>query len=105
MPNQYRLKSCPTCGTEHRKKGDYCSRSCGNGRTFTPEQKLNLKKKTREYYNTPEGIATSKKLSAIRTGELDYMLDKEEWSVSIPDVRDLRDYDNFLEGYDHGTKW
>lgn len=34
MAGIYRKKNCPTCGTEHRKKGNYCSRSCGNKRTF-----------------------------------------------------------------------
>jgi len=34
MAGIYRKKNCPTCGTEHRKRGQYCSRSCGNKRTF-----------------------------------------------------------------------
>ena len=34
MAGVYRKKNCPTCGTEHRKRGQYCSRSCGNSRTF-----------------------------------------------------------------------
>ncbi len=34
MAGVYRKKNCPTCGTEHRKRGQYCSRSCGNKRTF-----------------------------------------------------------------------
>ena len=37
MPNH---KSCPSCGLLHIKRGPYCSRSCGNSRTYTPEQKL-----------------------------------------------------------------
>lgn len=36
MPNK---KSCPRCGLFHTKRGAYCSRSCGNVRTYTPEQK------------------------------------------------------------------
>ncbi len=33
-------KSCPICGLSHSKRGPYCSRSCGNIRVHTPEQKL-----------------------------------------------------------------
>lgn len=105
MPNQYRLKNCPTCGVEHRKKGPYCSRSCGNGREFTEEQKKNLRVKNREYYQTPEGIATAKKISSVNSGEVASGVDIDEWSVDIPDVHDLRDYDNFLEGFDRADKW
>ena len=105
MPNQYKLKNCPTCGTEHRKKGLYCSRSCGNSREYTEEQKKQRRIVTRDYYNTPEGIATTKKISAIRTGEISKGLSEEEWTVSIPDINDLRDYDQFLVNYDRGEKW
>ena len=27
---QYREKECPTCGEKHRKKGQYCSKTCSN---------------------------------------------------------------------------
>lgn len=54
MANTYREKTCPTCGTKHKKKGKYCSRSCGNARTFTPEQKQNLSDKAVERYYTDE---------------------------------------------------
>ena len=30
MPGVYREKECPTCGTKHRKKGPYCSKTCSN---------------------------------------------------------------------------
>lgn len=35
---QYREKTCPTCGVQHRKRGPYCSRSCGNSRDHTKER-------------------------------------------------------------------
>lgn len=31
------MKICPKCGVEHTKSGTYCSRSCANSRTFSPE--------------------------------------------------------------------
>ena len=27
---QYREKVCPQCGVKHRKRGEYCSKSCSN---------------------------------------------------------------------------
>lgn len=38
---QYREKTCPTCGTKHRKKGPFCSKACSNaGRTAETRAKL-----------------------------------------------------------------
>jgi len=45
----YREKTCPTCGTKHKKRGPYCSRSCGNKRKWTPEQKDVFRQKKSEY--------------------------------------------------------
>ena len=33
--SRYKEKICPTCGTSHKKRGPFCSRSCGNSRTHT----------------------------------------------------------------------
>ena len=38
----YPNKICPTCGTEFKSQSKYCSRSCGNARTFTPTQKAKM---------------------------------------------------------------
>ena len=52
----YREKECLHCGTKHRKRGPYCSRSCGNHRTWTKKQKEVFSEKKKEYlYNTDEG--------------------------------------------------
>ena len=43
MPNVYRLKECPTCGVEHRRRGPYCGRSCANkSRTLTDDTKRKI---------------------------------------------------------------
>ena len=34
----YKEKTCPKCGTKHNKRGEFCSRSCGNSRKHTKEQ-------------------------------------------------------------------
>jgi endogenous inhibitor of DNA gyrase (YacG/DUF329 family) len=52
----YREKTCPTCNKSHKKRGPYCSRSCGNHRTWTTEQKQVFSEKKKEFlYNTEEG--------------------------------------------------
>ena len=40
--NRYREKTCPTCLTVHKKRGPYCSRSCGNSRVHSDERKEQL---------------------------------------------------------------
>ena len=57
MPNVYRLKECPTCGAEHRKRGPYCSRSCGNHRTYTQEQKEAKRVGMRKHINSDSPVA------------------------------------------------
>jgi predicted nucleic acid-binding Zn ribbon protein len=103
VPGVYREKECPTCGTKHRKKGLFCSRSCGNGREFTEEDKKVRRKKLLEYLQTPEGVATMKKSAAISSGEIQGV-SAEEWAVDIPEIKDIRDYDMF-DDYDRGEKW
>ena len=103
MPGVYREKECPTFGTKHRKKGLFCSRSCGNGREFTEEDKKHRRIKSNEYLQTPEGVATLKKISAIKKGEIQGV-PEEDWAVDIPEIKDIRDYDLF-DNYDRGEKW
>ena len=103
MPGVYREKDCPTCGTKHRKRGPYCSRSCGNHREHTEDDKKLRRIKSTEYLQTPEGIATMKKTVAINSGEIQGV-SVEEWAVDIPEIKDLRDYDMF-DDYDRGEKW
>jgi len=38
----YPEKNCPTCGIKFAKQGKYCSRACGNKRTFTPTYKAKV---------------------------------------------------------------
>lgn len=45
----YKEKTCPTCNTVHKKRGPYCSRSCGNHRVWTEEQKKVFSEKKTEY--------------------------------------------------------
>ena len=50
-----------------------------------------------EYNRTPEAIAQQRLLS---TG-----ISIEDFAVGIPDVTDLSDYSEFLDGFDRGESW
>jgi len=96
MPSE---KICPKCGVTHKKRGDYCSRSCGNVRVHTEEDKAVRSQKLLEYHQTPEGTATREKSSRIMTakrkGEEWEEVNVEEYAVNIPDVTDyVADYDD-----------
>jgi uncharacterized Zn finger protein (UPF0148 family) len=104
MPIQ---KTCPRCGTTHTKRGEYCSRSCGNVRVHSEEDKKIRSQKLIEYHQTPEGAATrdkaAKYLSAYKKGEEINMVDVEEFAVNIPDVTDyVAEYDATWE---RAEKW
>ena len=45
----YKEKECPKCGTKHTKRGQYCSRSCGNGRVWTDEMREVFRQKQTEF--------------------------------------------------------
>jgi hypothetical protein len=59
------MKHCPKCNKEHNKTGQYCSRSCGNSRTWSKE--INEKR--------------SAKLSGRRTSR--GPADLEKWKENI----------------------
>ena len=45
----YKEKTCPKCGVTHKKRGEFCSRSCGNTRAHKPETKALLSVKQTEW--------------------------------------------------------
>lgn len=53
----YKPKTCPACGTVHTKRGEFCSRSCGNKRAHTAESKANISKAKKEWHATSETAA------------------------------------------------
>jgi hypothetical protein len=104
MPKE---KICPQCGATHKKRGPYCSMSCGNVRTHSEEDKAVRRKKLIEYHQTPEGAATRAKSaeisSAIRRGEEWQKTEMEDYAVNIPDVTDyVAEYD---ETWERAEKW
>lgn len=51
----YKSKVCPKCGTEHKKRGQYCSRSCGNSRPMPEYQKATMSKVKTEWMQNTDG--------------------------------------------------
>lgn len=45
----YKEKTCPKCNSKHNKRGEFCSRSCGNTRKHKPETKKLIAKKQSEW--------------------------------------------------------
>ena len=101
------LKYCPRCGIQHKKRGPYCSRSCGNVREHTEDDKAVRSQKLTEYHLTPEGAATREKSSRIMTakrkGEDWEEVGVDDYAIGIPDVTDYSaDYD---DTWQRAEKW
>jgi len=75
---RYKEKSCPTCGTKHKKKGPYCSRSCGNSRTFTKKQRENISNKLAIHWTSPEAEEQRDRVSALGSLELKKLHNKAD---------------------------
>jgi len=53
-----------------------------------------------DYNRTPEAIAKQKQLHTSLIG-----MTVEDFAVDIPEIKDLSDYSEFLDGFDRGEKW
>jgi len=53
----YKSKTCPKCGAVHNKRGEFCSRSCGNQKKHTPETKALIAKKQTEWMTSGDDKA------------------------------------------------
>ncbi len=45
----YKEKTCPKCSTKHTKRGEFCSRSCGNQKKHTKQTRQLLSQKQTEW--------------------------------------------------------
>lgn len=95
--NNYRLKDCKRCGTPHKKQGPYCSQSCGNVRSYTEDARKLRSIQQKEYYETPEGAATVRKVvnNNIKKAKInqakangEYILQPDDYAVQIPNLDD-----------------
>lgn len=53
----YKEKTCQKCGVTHKKRGPYCSRSCGNQKKHTEESKKAISDAKREWHATSDVAA------------------------------------------------
>ena len=53
----YKEKECPKCGNKHNKRGEFCSRSCGNTRAHTKQSKQAISDAKKEWHATSEVAA------------------------------------------------
>ena len=74
---QYREKTCPHCGTIHRKKGPYCSRSCGNHRTYTVKQRKQKSEKQTAFLKSDNPVAEQSRWLISEVGRFNKMAKKD----------------------------
>lgn len=95
---KYKKKNCKFCGTEHNKRGPYCSQRCSAfDREPTDRMREKMRQVATEYNKTPEAIAQQKMLTSGIT--------PDEFAVTIPDTTTLDDFYDFTEGFDRAEKW
>ena len=74
----YRQKTCPTCGVTHNKRGPYCSRSCGNSRTFTHKARKNLSEKITTRWSTTGTNEDRERVALVGKLQLKKMHNKDD---------------------------
>ena len=101
-------KTCPRCNVKHTKRGPYCSRSCGNVREHTEEDKNARRIAAKKYYETPEGQATaakSSRMASIMNQGLTWdEVGADDFAVNIPDLLDNDLLDRY-NGWDKTDNW
>ena len=99
MTDRYKEKNCKFCDKPHKKRGLYCCQSCANrDRTeYSPNVAEAMRKVAIDYNRTPEAIAAQKLFGSG--------IASEDFAIDIPEIKDLSDYTEFLDGFDRGEKW
>lgn len=101
MSDRYKEKNCKFCDKLHRKRGPYCSQSCAStDREPTDTMREAMRKVAIDYNRTPEAIAKQKQINTPLAA-----MTVDEFAVNIPNVTDLSDYSEFLDGYERGENW
>lgn len=65
----YKEKTCPKCGTIHYKRGEFCSRSCGNTRKHTEHTKQKIAVRQTERHANGDDIAEEQRLALAIANE------------------------------------
>lgn len=58
MPGVYKEKVCPQCGVKHRKRGEFCSKTCSN-KARDPQ----VYEKVSQYMKSDEGQLSTYRLN------------------------------------------
>lgn len=83
MPRKKVTKNCGFCGKLHDKPGPYCSRSCGNHRNWTVEQRAVLSERQSTYLRTKAPLEHLQALADHRY-ELAKYKGADDWAVITP---------------------
>lgn len=68
----YKEKICPKCGVKHNKRGEFCSRSCGNTRPQKESTKLAIAQTQAIRHASGDEVAEAQKHAlAVANGSLD----------------------------------
>lgn len=90
--NRYKEKTCPICGSKHKKKRQCCSLKCGfifRSQTPTSEEaKKNISDGIKKWKQTPKGESTNSNLNTV--------LDEDD--MLLPPIESNKDY--YLEDGD-----
>ena len=89
----YKEKVCPKCGVKHNKRGEFCSRSCGNSRSMSAEHKAKIGKKKSEWLTSGNEIAEVQKHNYISQ-----RINAEPDPVSVPTRLPLEDNQFVADG-------
>ena len=101
MSGQYKLKKCPNCHKEHRKRGLFCGQSCANqARPVTDNMRNKMRQVAIEYNRTPEAIAKQKQLNTNLAS-----MTVEDFAVNIPELPPDIDYGSDWSDYDRASDW
>jgi hypothetical protein len=68
----YKEKTCPKCGTKHTKRGEFCSRSCGNKKKHSHLTKLAIATTQSIRHKSGDDVAEAQRHAlAVANGALD----------------------------------
>jgi len=101
MTDRYKEKNCKFCSKTHKKRGLYCCQGCANSdREVSDKVRDNMRSVAIDYNRTPEAAVKRNQLNTPLAA-----MTVEDFAVDIPEIKDLSDYSEFLDGYEKGESW
>lgn len=107
-PDRYKAKDCKRCGVTHRKRGPYCSGSCGRRRTWSDAQKAEKSMQMIEHRanNESENSSAAHKQNMHIVNKIlknPHDSDLREWThddILVKPVTASLDYNQFIDSGD-----